>query len=427
MKKKDFLIVSTSGSVDDGKSTLIGRLLYDSNYICKDTLKDMNSGSGAEDNFYENLARLTDGLESEREQNITIDVAYRHFSTPKRRFLLIDVPGHEQYTRNMVTGVSNADVLIILIDATLGFTTQSKRHFFIAHSLGIKNIVFAINKMDLVDYNLKKFTEIKEKITKYSEKIKADGVLFIPISAKYGDMVVDRHKNMSWYKGPTILGFLETINLINRDDFIDFRMPVQYVVKKNNFRGYTGRVESGVLKVGDEIFIRPSGLKTKVKDIYIGFEKVKKCFKNQSVLISVKDQVDISRGDVIVDLKDNIKKSKSLKLLLFFFSENLLSKDMSVILKNNTTETRAVVRSINGAINIENAVLNKKINKLKQNDVGYVVLDLNSELFFDLYSKNKKTGSCIIIDDITHNTIGAGLILDLETNVKKDIKKYLPR
>ncbi len=415
MQTKDFVIVATSGSVDDGKSTLIGRLLYDCDSIYQDVLKTLKKDYESEDVVIDNLACLTDGLEAEREQGITIDVAYKHFSRPNRKFLLADVPGHEQYTRNMITGVSRAEAVVIMIDATLGVSIQSKRHFFVAATMGVKNIFFAINKMDIVGYSEDVFIKIKSELEVYANKLKVFDSFYIPMSAKFGDMVVNRGENMKWYKGDTLLKILETFP-IKSNVSSNFRLPIQCVLNEGRFRGYAGLVESGVLQKGEEITIIPSNKVTKVKDIYIGFDKVDKCVEKQSVLISIDNQLDISRGDMIIDIKNPIIQSDNVSATLFWFDEKILKEGQSVILKNNTKEVRGVISKIEYVVNMETALKNTEINSLKQNDVGKVLIELKSEIFFDYYSDNRNTGSFILIDDITYDTIGAGLIVKNNEN-----------
>ncbi|MFA6227371.1 MAG: GTP-binding protein [Candidatus Paceibacterota bacterium] len=411
MEHKELVIISTAGSVDDGKSTLIGRLLYDCDSIYQDVLKDLKKYKN-KDSAIDNLAYLTDGLEAEREQGITIDVAYRHFTHADRKFLLVDVPGHEQYTRNMITGVSRADAVIIIVDVTLGISIQSKRHFFIASMMGVKNIIFTINKMDLVGYKKEVFERVKDDLERYSKRLKIFNCIYIPISAKYGDMVVNRGNNLKWYKGKTLINYLDTFTLDSEIRPKDFRMPVQYVLNESGFRGYAGKVEGGELGSGDEIVIVPSMKRTRIKNIYVGFDKVKRCFKRQSVLISVADKIDISRGDMFIGTKDSIKQASILDVILFWFDEKDIKKGNGFILKNNTKEVRGMIKKIDYIVDIKNNSHIKTVKFIRQNDIARVTLELNSDVFFDSYEKNKNTGSCIIIDDITHNTIGACIILD---------------
>jgi len=411
MENKKFVVIATAGSVDDGKSTLIGRLLYDCDYIYKDVLKTLKKDYESEDVVVDNLAYLTDGLEAEREQGITIDVAYRHFSYKDRKFLLADVPGHEQYTRNMITGVSRADTVIIMIDALSGVSIQTKRHFYIAYTLGVKNIIFAINKMDLIDYDEKVFNKIKDDINLYSTKLNVSNHIFIPMSAKFGDMVAIRGLNMIWYKGPTLLEVLESSPLELDSESFNLRFPIQYVVNDTNIRGYSGRIEEGFLNVGDEIMVIPSNKKTHVKDIYIGFDKVESCFKKQSVLISTTDKIDISRGDLIIGINDSMIESNNLNTMIFWFNDEPLFEGRNIILKNGTKEIRGVVQNIEYVIDMNTGNKIENLKKLDQNDFGKVSIKLNSNIFFDDYTKNKDTGSFILIDDINYNTIGAGLIL----------------
>ena len=418
MENKEFVVVATSGSVDDGKSTLLGRLLYDCDSIYQDVLKTLKKDYESEDVVVDNLAYVTDGLEAEREQGITIDVAYKHFSRTHRKFLLVDVPGHEQYTRNMITGVSRADAVVIMVDMVLGVSIQSKRHFFIASMLGVKNIIFALNKMDLIEFKQETFEKVKGELEDYSNKLNISNCIFIPMSAKYGDMVVDRGTRMDWYEGPTLLSVLETFSFSEDLGGEDFRLPVQCVLNDSGLRGYAGKIESGALNIGDEIVVVPSGKKSKVKDIFLGFDKLEKASRGQSVAVSISDKIDISRGDMIISGGDSIIKSNDLDVILFWFDEKSLKEGRSIILKNNTKEVRGIVEKIDYAINIDTSEETGKVDVLNQNDVGMAHIKLNSDIFFDIYAKNKNMGSFILIDDITYDTVGAGLILK-----KKDEKE----
>ncbi|MFA6430517.1 MAG: GTP-binding protein [Candidatus Paceibacterota bacterium] len=417
MENKEFVIVATSGSVDDGKSTLLGRLLYDCDSIYQDVLKTLKKDYESEDVVVDNLAYVTDGLEAEREQGITIDVAYKHFSRTHRKFLLVDVPGHEQYTRNMITGVSRADAVVIMIDMNLGVSIQSKRHFFIASMLGVKNIIFALNKMDLMGFKQEIFEKVKSELEDYSTKLNVSNCIFIPMSAKYGDMVVARGERMNWYEGPTLLSVLETFSFSEDLGSEDFRLPVQCVLNDSNFRGYAGKVEAGVLNVGDKVTIVPSGKKTSIKEIYIGFDKVETASKGQSIAVSVNDKLDISRGDIIIGADNSIVQSNNLDVILFWFDEKSLKEGRDIILKNNTKDVRGTVQNIEYSIDMNTTQKIEKVGILNQNDVGKASIKLNSDIFFDTYAKNKNMGSFILIDDITYDTIGAGIILG-----KKDEK-----
>jgi len=402
----------TAGSVDDGKSTLIGRLLYDCHAIYEDQLSSIAKASKQRGKDEVDLALLTDGLSAEREQNITIDVAYRYFQIPKRRFIISDVPGHEQYTRNMVTGASNADIALILVDARKGMVIQSKRHLFLATLLGIPHILIVINKMDAASYAEKVFEKIKTDFVNFAARLNIHDLQFIPISALKGDMVVGRGDNMNWYKGYTVFDYLENLQVVSDRNLIDFRFPVQLVVRPHqDFRGYAGKIESGIIRIGDTVVILPSGKKTKISSIMVDGKKRREAFCPQSVILTLKDKIDVSRGDMIVrennlpDISDNFEAS------VCWFSEEPLKKNKSYIIKQATKTTRCFVDLLRYKINIKN-LHRQETNALVLNEVGRVYFKTNDSLAFDSYSQNKNIGSFIIIDEMTNNTVGAGIIVD---------------
>lgn len=416
----------TVGSVDDGKSTLIGRLLYDCQSVFEDQVEAIRKTSqqkGFKDIDY---SLLLDGLSAEREQGITIDVAYRYFSTPKRRFIIADVPGHEQYTRNMVTGASNADLAILLIDARKGMLIQSKRHLFLASLLGIPHILFVINKMDLVNYDKEVFRKIKVDLTDFATKLNIYDLQFIPVSALNGDLVVQRKRNMKWYNGSTLLSYLENLEITSDRNLIDFRFPVQLVLRPNmNFRGYAGKIESGIIKQGEEVIVLPSHKKSTIKSIIIDSQKRDLGFNPQTAVIVLNDELDISRGDMIVRVNNLAEVANSFEAMVCWFSEEPLRENKSYLIKHLTQSTRAYINKLRYRINIDD-LHRQPAENLELNDIGRVCLKTHQPVMFDAYENNKSTGSFIIIDEITNNTVGAGLILHKiieSSKEKKDIGK----
>lgn len=418
----ELLRFSTAGSVDDGKSTLIGRLLYDSKSIFEDQLqavKDASKRMGGGDEV--NLALLTDGLRAEREQGITIDVAYRYFATPKRKFIIADTPGHIEYTRNMVTGASTADVAIILIDARNGIIEQSKRHSYIAALLQIPNVIVAINKMDLVDFSETVFKDIKKEYEEIAKILKLKNVIFIPISARDGDNVVDVSTHTPWYKGETLLHLLETLPVRKDETKLPARFPVQYVIrphsdKFHDYRGYAGRISGGSLKVGDEVTILPSKTQSKIVAIDEGDKSLEEAFTPQSVSIRLADNVDISRGDVIVkNTEEKPIVSASVSILICWLNHKPLNVGGKYIIRHATDETRAIVKEVHYKVNInslENILDDKTV---KVNDIAHITIKTLKPLKYDSYEENRITGSLVLIDENTFETVGAGMIVhDLE-------------
>lgn len=407
---------STAGSVDDGKSTLIGRLLYDSKSIFEDQLQAVEQASKVRGNEEVNLALLTDGLKAEREQGITIDVAYRYFATPKRKFIIADTPGHIQYTRNMVTGASTADLAIILIDARHGVMEQTIRHSFIASLLGIQNIVVCVNKMDLVDFSKDVFDKIIADYNLMSKHLKIPAVDFIPISAKNGDNVVNRSKNISWYTGKPLLEFLEEVE-IKTQNSDGFRMAVQYVVRPisdsfADFRGYAGRIAQGSIKKGDKIIILPSGLKSSVKAVYSGQNELNEAFVGQSIDLTLNDDIDISRGDFLVSDDKNLPKiSQEFVLNICWFNAMPLKLRKKYIVRHATQEVQGLFTAIDFKVDISTQEKINDVNELQLNDIAQVQLKTSQPLVFDSYYKNKVMGSLIFVDPFTFETIGAGMIL----------------
>lgn len=406
----DLLRFTTAGSVDDGKSTLIGRLLYDSKSIFEDQMAAIEKTSKSSGEEEVNLALLTDGLKAEREQKITIDVAYRYFATPKRKFIIADTPGHTQYTRNMVTGASTADLAIILVDASKGILTQSRRHAFISSLLRIPHLVVAVNKMDLVDYDEKVFDEIVRDFTEFAHKLDVTDVTFIPISALKGDNVVDKGDKMPWYKGSTLLYHLETVKVDASKNVTDFRFPVQYVIRPGmHFRGFSGQVASGHVRPGDEVQILPSGLSTKVKELVTYDGNLEVANTGDSVTITIEDEIDISRGDMIVR-KDNVPTIRNeFEATLCWMNEKPLDLNKQYILQHTSQQVQVFVEEILHRINVD-TLHREETDQLELNEIGRVKLKTSKSIFFDPYKINQKTGSFIIIDPATNVTVGAGMI-----------------
>ncbi|MDA3952221.1 MAG: GTP-binding protein [Bacteroidales bacterium] len=412
----ELLRFTTAGSVDDGKSTLIGRLLYDSKAIFKDQMESIEKASLKTGDGEVNLALLTDGLRAEREQGITIDVAYRYFATPKRKFIIADTPGHVQYTRNMVTGASTANVALVLIDARKGVIEQTLRHAFIASLLQIPHIIVCINKMDLVDYKEETFNKIKSDFDKISTKLDVHDIRFVPISAKLGDNVVDRSKNMDWYDGPTLMYLLENIHIASDINHNDTRFPVQYVIRPmkdeyHDYRGYAGRIEGGVFRTGEKVKVLPSGLTSKIKSIDVFGGHVEEAFAPQSVTISLEDDIDISRGDLII--KDNglPNSSQDIEMMICWFHEKPMVLGGKYVIKHTTNDLKCVIRDVKYRIDVntlDHDVDNKTIGL---NDIAKIAIKTTKPLHYDSYRKNRKMGSIILIDPATNNTVGAGMII----------------
>jgi sulfate adenylyltransferase subunit 1 len=431
-ENKDMLRFLTCGSVDDGKSTLIGRMLYDAKKIFDDHLDAVKSESKKYGTTGDkiDLALLVDGLQSEREQGITIDVAYRFFATENRKYIIADTPGHEQYTRNMVTGASNADVAIILIDARKGILTQTRRHSFIVSLLGIEHVIVAINKMDLVDYSEDKFNEIKREYTKLSDELKIKNTYYMPLSALDGDNVVNLSANMPWYKGKTLLNLLDTMDISKEIKPENFRFPVQYVNRPNlDFRGFCGTVAAGKVRVGDEITVLPSGKNTRVKSI-INAGDITELNRNvitneahvpMAITITTKDEIDISRGDMIVHTKDMPRVSNSLKLMLVWMDEKPMDLKRSYDIKRATSVVSGRFEHINYKVDI-NSYERMQVNVLELNDIASCKIILTSPIAADSYKINRLTGSFIVIDKITNNTVGAGMIVGVSRREEDAIK-----
>ncbi|MCP4520533.1 MAG: sulfate adenylyltransferase subunit CysN [Cytophagales bacterium] len=412
----DLLRFTTAGSVDDGKSTLIGRLLYDSKSIFEDQMEALEKSSKQKGQDDVDLSLLTDGLKAEREQGITIDVAYRYFATPKRKFIIADTPGHIQYTRNMVTGASTANLAIILIDARHGVIEQTMRHSFIASLLQIKHIVVCVNKMDLVDYSQEAFEKIKEEYKKFSSRLDVPDIRFIPISALKGDNVVDKSEKMDWYEGSTLLYTLENVKIGNDLNFMDARFPVQYVIRPQidefrDFRGYAGRVEGGVFKAGDEVTILPSGFSSKIKTVELNGEAIEEAYPPMSVTMTLEDDIDVSRGDMIVKPNNQPESIQDVDIKICWLSNSPLKVGGKYALKHTTKDVRSSVKEILYKVDINTLHKIEDDKEVKLNDIARIRVRTNAPLFADSYSKNRQTGSVILIDEHTHETVAAGMIM----------------
>jgi sulfate adenylyltransferase subunit 1 len=407
---------ATAGSVDDGKSTLIGRLLFDTKKIFDDQLESLRISSKKRGSDGLDLSLLTDGLRAEREQGITIDVAYRYFSTPKRKFIIADCPGHLQYTRNMITGASTANMLVLLIDARKGLTEQTKRHAFIANLLQIKHLVVCINKMDAVHYNEEVFESIKEVFLEFSSRMAIPDIQFIPISALLGDNVVSQSSQMIWYKGTTLLYLLENCSIASDLNRIDSRFPVQLVMRPqgkqdSELRAYCGRVEDGVFKPGDEIVVLPSGFTSRIKSIQSGKDKIEEAFAPMNVEITLDDQLDISRGDLLAKPNNRPQVSQDIEIMLCWMSLAPLQSGTKFILRHTTAELHCIVNEVRYKVNINTLHKDENDKILQLNEIGRVQLRTTKPLIFDSYAKNKQTGSLILIDEFSFETVGAAMIL----------------
>lgn len=412
----ELLRLSTAGSVDDGKSTLIGRLLYDSKSIFQDQYDAIEAVSKKRGEEGINLALLTDGLKAEREQGITIDVAYRYFSTPKRKFIIADTPGHIQYTRNMVTGASTANVALVLIDARQGVLEQTRRHAIIASLLQIPHLVICINKMDLVDYSQEVYDRIHDEFGEFASKLDVSDVNFIPISALKGDNIVDRSQNMPWYEGSTLLYYLENVHIASDYNFIDVRFPVQHVIRPYNdefhdYRGYAGRVAGGILKKGDEVMLLPSGFTTRISRIESFKEEIEEAFPPMSVVVHIEDDFDLSRGDMIVRANNMPRQDQDLDLMICWFNEKPLQERGKYILRHTTKEARCIIREVRYRMDVNTLHRDMNNHQINMNDIARISIRSTLPLFVDPYQRNRITGSVILIDEGTNETVAAGMII----------------
>jgi sulfate adenylyltransferase subunit 1 len=413
----DLLRFTTAGSVDDGKSTLIGRLLYDSKSIFEDQLEAIRESSRKKGDENVNLALLTDGLKAEREQGITIDVAYRYFATPRRKFIIADTPGHIQYTRNMVTGASTANLAIILIDARKGVIEQTKRHSFIANLLRIQHVVVAVNKMDLVDHDEEIYNKIVADYLSFASRL--DNIVDItpiPISALNGDNIVDKSDKMPWFQGTSLLYHLENVYVGGDENHVHARFPVQWVIrpqseKFHDFRGFAGRVAGGVFKPGDEVVVMPSGFTTRIKKIYQDEKEIAEAFAPQSVTMTMEDEIDLSRGGMLVKANNPPHQGQDIEAMICWFSNNNLNPRGKFIIRHTSRETKAVVQEISYKVDINTLRKNEETSSFALNEIGRISLRTAAPLFYDSYGKNRHTGSFILIDPGTNETVAAGMIL----------------
>ena len=413
----DLLRFTTAGSVDDGKSTLIGRLLYDSKAIFEDQMEAVERVSKQRGDDYVDLALLTDGLRAEREQGITIDVAYRYFATPKRKFIIADTPGHIQYTRNMVTGASTAELAVILIDARNGVLTQSKRHGFIASLLQIPHVLVAVNKMDLVDYDQEVYDEIVAEYTAFASKLSVQDMVFIPISALKGDNVVFKSENMPWYDGPTFLHHLENVNVGGSRNLVDFRFPVQMALRPNqNFRGFAGQIASGSIQPGEDVVVLPSGKSSRVRAIVTLDGELQEAAAGDSITLTLEDEVDVSRGDMIVRKRNLPHVASRFECIISWMSEEPLDPNGAYIIQHTTRQVRAFISELNYRIDV-NTLHREPAETLHLNEIGRVTLTTTQPLYYDPYKLNRATGSFILIDPFTNNTVAAGMIRGKARNV----------
>lgn len=407
---------TTAGSVDDGKSTLIGRLLYDSKSIFEDQLEAVEASSAKKGFDYVDLSLLTDGLKSEREQGITIDVAYRYFATPKRKFIIADTPGHIQYTRNMVTGASTANLALILIDARKGLVEQTYRHSFIASLLKIPHVIVCVNKMDLVEYREDVFEKIVSEYKAFSSKLEISDIQFVPISALAGDHVVNRSENMEWYQGATLLHMLETVHIESDHNHIDSRFPVQYVIRPHtqahqDFRGYAGRVAGGIFRPGDDILVMPSGFTSKIRAIHAGDQLVNEAFAPMSVTMTLEDEIDISRGDIIAKPNNRPESEQDIDLMVCWMNQRNVTLNTKFFVRHNTKEVKGVLKEIQYKLDINSLQRLEHVDQLVMNDIARIKIRTAQPLSFDSYRKNRITGSIILVDEGTNETVAAGMIV----------------
>ncbi|WP_269938246.1 sulfate adenylyltransferase subunit 1 [Arthrobacter sp. HY1533] len=413
----DLLRFATAGSVDDGKSTLIGRMLYDSKSIFTDQLESIERTSRERGDEYTDLALLTDGLRAEREQGITIDVAYRYFSTPKRKFIIADTPGHIQYTRNMVTGASTADAAIVLVDARKGLSEQSRRHTFLVSLLQVPHLVLAINKMDLVDWSEEVYESIRREFVDFAAKLDISDLTVIPVSALQGDNVVQSSTNMPWYQGATLLHHLETVHIASDRNLVDVRFPVQYVIRPHqsshhDYRGYAGQVCGGVLQVGDEVIVLPSGMPSKIAAIHAPSGPVDFAFAPMSVTICLEDDVDVSRGDMICRQNNRPTVAQDIDAMICWMGSTPMQPGLRLAIKHTTRNARALVQELQYELNINSLHRNSGAGELKLNEIGRVRLRTTLPLLADEYRRNRQTGGFVLIDEATNNTVAAGMILN---------------
>ncbi|SCG52089.1 sulfate adenylyltransferase subunit CysN [Micromonospora humi] len=418
VRPMDLLRFATAGSVDDGKSTLIGRLLYDTKSLFSDQLAAVEAVSAARGDEYTNLALLTDGLRAEREQGITIDVAYRYFATPRRKFIIADTPGHIQYTRNMVTGASTADLALILVDARKGLVEQSRRHAFLCSLLRVPHLVLCVNKMDLVDWSQEVFERIADEFTAFAAKLDVPDLTVVPVSALRGDNIVSRSENMQWYEGPSLLHHLERVHIASDRNLVDVRFPVQYVIRPQSttvtdYRGYAGQVASGVLKPGDEVMVLPSGFTSRIAAVETADGPVDEAFPPMSVTVRLTDEIDISRGDMICRPNNAPMVAQDIEAMVCWMDESRpLQVGGKYAIKHTTRSARAIVRELHYRLDINSLHRDESAGELKLNEIGRVRLRTTVPLLADEYRRNRTTGGFVIIDESTNRTVGAGMIVE---------------
>lgn len=413
----DLLRFSTAGSVDDGKSTLIGRLLYDTKSIFEDQLESIERTSRERGDDYLDLALLTDGLRAEREQGITIDVAYRYFATPRRKFILADTPGHIQYTRNMVTGASTVNLAIILIDARNGVVEQTRRHAFISSLLRIQHLVVCVNKMDLVDYSEEAYQKVVGQFEEFSSKLDVPDIRYIPISALKGDNVVDKSEHMDWYQGSPLLYTLEHVHVGSDANFVDSRFPVQYVIRPQSekypdYRGYAGRVAGGVFKPGDEVMVLPSGFTSTIKSIDTFEGPIEEAFAPMSVTITLNNEIDISRGDMIVKPQNQPEVGQDIELMICWMNEKKLIPQGKYKLRHTSREARCIIKEVRYKVDVNTLHRFEDDKTMGLNDIGRILIRTTVPLMHDGYKRNKVTGSVILVDEFTNETVAAGMIIE---------------
>ncbi|HEY5652486.1 MAG TPA: GTP-binding protein [Acidimicrobiia bacterium] len=413
----ELIRLATTGSVDDGKSTLIGRLLLDSKQIFEDQLEAVEEASRRRGADYVDLALLTDGLRSEREQGITIDVAYRYFATPKRKFILADTPGHIQYTRNMVTGASTADIAVVLVDARSGLVEQTKRHSFLASLLGVPHLVLCVNKMDLVDYDQGVYQQIVDDFREFATKLQISDLRFVPISALLGDNVVTKSASMPWYEGPSVLTLLEEIHVASDRNLVDCRFPVQTVIRPHtmehqDYRGYAGQIAGGVWKPGDEVVVLPSGFTTRIASIDTPDGPISEAVPPQSVVIRLEDDLDVDRGDMICRVHNRPTVGQDIEAMICWLTpESSLVPGSRLALKHTTRWARTRIEDLHYRLDVNTLHRDESATELRLNEIGRVTLRTTVPLFFDEYSRNRTTGSFILVDEVSNRTVGAGMIL----------------
>ena len=414
-KERELLRFTTAGSVDDGKSTLIGRLLYDAKSVFQDQMNAIEKSSKKKGLSHIDFSLLTDGLKDEREQGITIDVAYRYFSTPKRKFIIADTPGHIQYTRNMVTGASTANLALILVDVRKGVVEQTKRHSFIASLLQIPHIIVCVNKMDLVDYSEEAFNKVVREYETFASKMTTKDVRFIPISALHGDNVVDKGENLTWYDGRSLLSALENIHIASDENFIDMRLPVQTIIRPHSnefhdFRGYAGRMASGTLRVGDVVNVLPSGFESKVKSIHTFDGDLQEAFPPMSVAVTLEDDIDVGRGDMIVKKNNQPEPTQDVDLMLCWLNQKPSNPRAKYYLRHTSNEVKTMIKEIVYKVDVNTLSRSTEVAELHANDIARVRLRTTKPIFADEYRDNRITGSVILIDEVTNETVAAGMI-----------------